>query len=78
MESFGLPLIESVDSGMKVLAPDLPYVYDVIRPSLTFDPWDKPSIAGAVLMAMKDTIPFPEVVTKNEVNKMIAMLSAKV
>ena len=78
MESFGLPLIESVDSGMKVLAPDLPYVYDVIRPSLTFDPWDKTSIAGAVLMAMKDTIPFPEVVTKNEVNKLIALLSAKV
>ncbi len=74
MESFGMPLIESVDSGMKVLAPDLPYVYDVIKPSLTFNPWDKTSIADAVLTAIAKDLPFPEVVTKNEVNNLIKLL----
>ena len=74
MESFGLPLIESVESGMKVLAPDLPYVYDVIKPSLTFNPWDKTSIADAVIKAMNSELPSPVVVTQNEVDKLIALL----
>jgi glycosyltransferase involved in cell wall biosynthesis len=75
MESFGLPLIESVESGMKVLAPDLPYVYDVIKPSITFNPWDKTSIADAVLTALSKELPMPEVVTKNEVDKLVALLA---
>ncbi len=75
MESFGLPLIESVESGMKVLAPDLPYVYDVIKPSLTFDPWNKASIADAVLTALGKEIPFPEIVTRNEVDKLVELLA---
>ncbi len=74
MESFGLPLIEAVDSGMKVLAPDLPYVYDVIKPSLTFDPWDKKSIAAAVIHALEHDLPVPQVVTNNEVDKLVALL----
>ena len=74
MESFGLPLIESVESGMKVLAPDMPYVYDVIKPSITFNPWDKTSIAAAVITALHTNLPFPEVITKNEVDKLLNLL----
>ena len=76
MESFGLPLIEAVDSGMKVLASDLPYVYDVIKPSYTFKPHDKESIAGAVLNALTTELPFPQVVTKDHVDNLIALLLA--
>ena len=76
MESFGLPLIESVASGMKVLAPDLPYVHDVIKPSLTFDAMDKTSIAGAVLIALSNNIPFPQIVTGNKVDELIRLLTA--
>ena len=76
MESFGLPLIESVESGMKVLAPDLPYVYDVIVPSSVFNPWDKTSIANAVLDALGKDLPFPKVVAKNEVDKLIGLLAS--
>ena len=75
MESFGLPLIEATESGMKVLAPDLPYVYDVIKPSSTFDPFSKASIASAVTNALSTQLPFPEVVTKNEVDKIVALLA---
>lgn len=74
MESFGLPLIESVESGMKVLAPDLAYVYDVIKPSITFDPWKKESIADAVIKALTTELPEPEIRAKNEVDKLIGLL----
>lgn len=78
MESYGLPLIEATDSGMKVLASDMPYVYDVIKPSLTFNPLDKISIANAVIRALNEELPFPEIVTRNEVDKLIALLIAPV
>jgi glycosyltransferase involved in cell wall biosynthesis len=77
MESFGLPLIEAADSGMKVLAADLPYVYDVVTPSATFAPYDKTAIAQAVLHAMNSELPFPSIVTKNEVGKLVALLLKK-
>ena len=74
VESFGLPLIEAVDSGMKVLASDLPYVHDVVVPSLTFEPFSKQSIAAAVLKAMSSDLPMPSIVTGNEIDKLIALL----
>ena len=76
MESFGLPLIESVESGMKVLAPDMPYVHDVIKPSLVFDPLDKVSIANAVIRALSEDIPAPAVKAENKVLELIALLDA--
>ena len=75
MESFGLPLIEATDSGMKVLASDLPYVYDVVKPSLAFNPMDKNSIADAVVQALKTKLPFPEIVTHNKVRDLIDLLA---
>ncbi len=78
MESFGLPLIEAADSGMKILASDLPYVYDVVKPSLVFDQNNAASIADAVQQAISDpNLPFPEIVTKNEVQQLINILTGK-
>ena len=74
MESFGLPLIEAVDSGMKVLASNLPYVHDVITPSLTFEPYDKVSIADAVIKALNTELPFSKIVTRNEVGRLMGLL----
>jgi len=37
-ESFGLGLIEAIESGCKVIAADLPYTYEVCEPSIVFDP----------------------------------------
>jgi glycosyltransferase involved in cell wall biosynthesis len=75
MESFGLPLIEAVDSGMKILASNLPYVHDVITPSLTFEPFDKVSIADAVVKALSTELPFPRLVTRNEIGKLVKLLT---
>lgn len=74
MESFGLPLIEAADSGMKVIASDLPYVHDVVTPSLTFNPGDKVSIANAVTDALKRELPATVVVTRNEIARLVALL----
>lgn len=47
-ESFGLPLIEASQAGLRVLAPELDYVRDVLDPEQTFDPKSPVSIARAV------------------------------
>jgi glycosyltransferase involved in cell wall biosynthesis len=43
-ESFGLPLIEAAAAGCKIISSDLPYVFEVVKPSLVFDPNDISSI----------------------------------
>lgn len=48
-ESFGIPLLEAVDAGLPILAPELDYVRDVCEPTITFDPQSERSIARAVL-----------------------------
>lgn len=76
MESFGLPLIEAVESGMKILASELPFVYDVVTPSLTFNQDDPAAIAAAVQRAMGDsTLPFPTVVTHNRVKELMELIA---
>jgi glycosyltransferase involved in cell wall biosynthesis len=76
MESFGLPLIEAAESGMKIVASDLPYVHDVVTPSLTFNQADPKAIAAAVLECMRNNaLLFPTVVTKNEVHKLAELIS---
>ena len=77
MESFGLPLIEAVDSGMKVLAPNLQYVFDVIKPSATFDPMDKNDMANCVIKAVASKLAPSEIVTKNDINKLLETLEKK-
>ncbi len=47
-ESLGLPLIEATQLGLPVLASELDYVRDVIRPAETIDPNSPVSIARAV------------------------------
>ncbi|MBL4774790.1 MAG: glycosyltransferase [Mariprofundus sp.] len=47
-ESFGLPLIEAVMAGLPILASDMTYVSDVIRPTDQFDPLLSDAIADAV------------------------------
>jgi glycosyltransferase involved in cell wall biosynthesis len=77
MESFGLPLVEAVAGGMKVLASDMDYVYDVIAPSTVFDPYEQRSIADAVVRSMNGDIPFPTIKAKNDIAGLMALLLAK-
>ena len=51
-ESFGLPLVEARDRGLKILAGELDFVRDVCAPVQTFDPHSPVSIARAVMRFM--------------------------
>jgi len=48
LESFGLPLVESKEFGLPILASELDYVRDVVEPEETFDPTSPLSISRAV------------------------------
>lgn len=51
-ESFGLPLIESIEKGCKVIASDLPFTEAVCEPSIKFNPMDKQSIIDALSLSL--------------------------
>lgn len=72
VESFGLPLIEAANHGCKVIASDLPYVHEIIRPSLTFDPYSVESISDSILKAMEtDNLPETKVLVENKLDNFI-------
>lgn len=74
-ETFGLPLVEACQLNTFVISANLPYVYDVINPSLTFDPYSKEDIADKMYMALQRELKSPEIVIKNNINKLIKILS---
>ena len=64
-ESFGLPLIEAAASGCKIIASDLPYVFEVVDPSLVFNPDNVESILKSLDESI-DYINIPSTVLKVE------------
>jgi glycosyltransferase involved in cell wall biosynthesis len=72
VESFGLPLIEATNHGCKVIASDLPYVHEIIEPSLTFDPYSVESISNSILKAIEtDNLPETKVLVENKLDSFI-------
>ncbi|MDA9364246.1 glycosyltransferase, partial [Flavobacteriaceae bacterium] len=72
VESFGLPLIEAANHGCTVIASDLPYVHEIIKPSLTFDPYSIESMAAAILKAIEtDNLPETKVLVENKLDNFI-------
>lgn len=75
-ESFGLPLIEAVNHGCKVISSDLPYVHEIIKPSLTFDPYSVKSISNAILKAIKtDNLSKTKVLVENKLDNFINFIN---
>lgn len=77
VESFGLPLIEAVNYGCKVIASDLTYVHDVVKPSLVFNPYSVKSISEAILKSANTNLPKSEVLIENKLESLIAFISKK-
>jgi len=75
-ESFGLPLIEAAQLGVFVIASELPFVSQVIKPSLSFNPYSEIDIAKVVLKAvnLKNT-PKTIINVKNKVNSLLKLIS---
>lgn len=76
-ESFGLGLVEAIDAGCKVIASDLPYAYEVCKPSLTFDPYSIFSIEDAILNAIDSNLPYSEKIISNDIEQLISLLMDK-
>jgi hypothetical protein len=53
-ESFGLPLIEGVQMGCKVLAADLPYSKNIVNASIYFDPYSISDIKKAIIKSLNN------------------------
>ena len=72
VESFGLPLIEASNHNCKVIASNLPYVHEIIKPSLTFDPYSVESISNSILKAIEtDNLPETKVLVENKLDNFI-------
>lgn len=75
-ESFGLVLIEACQFKLNVITADLPYAFQLIKPSDTFDPYKKESIIAAVEKAANNLNLIPgELIIKNQIKKLINLLS---
>jgi glycosyltransferase involved in cell wall biosynthesis len=75
VESFGLPLIEAVKSGCKVIASDLPFTHAVIQPSLTFDPHNVQSIKETITDSIQKEVELPKVKINDEVQALLSLVS---
>ena len=70
-ESFGLGLVEAVQFGLPVLASNLPYVFEVILPSGTFNPLNINSIFKTMKEHDKYCNTPSEIIIKNRLKEMV-------
>lgn len=73
-ESFGLGLIEAMESGCDVIGADLPYTYAVCNPSIVFDPLDVNDIERALFESQSDNVKKTEQLVFNRVDELINLL----
>lgn len=74
-ESFGLGLIEAALLKMPILASDLPFVYEVVKPNSVFNPNSKESIIDSLLFAHSFKNARAELICKNKVEELIDVIS---
>lgn len=72
-ESFGLPLIESIEKGCKVIASDLPFTEAVCTPSIKFNPTNKQSIIEALSLSLLNNTKSVSKV-ENKINQLLELL----
>ncbi len=76
-ETLGLGILEALYCNCTILAADLPYTYEVIKPTLTFNPDSAISIADAVEQALVQDAALPSVmVMENKITHLLEELSA--
>lgn len=74
-ESFGLGLAEGIDAGCTIIAANLPYTYQVCKPSLTFNPHIIDNMKNAIIKAVIEELPPSEKIISNDINQLILLLS---
>ena len=78
-ESFGLPLIEACQYECNVIASDLEYVKEIIKPSLLFDPFNIDSIAASIETALNSKfLTTSEILINNKLDLLIETIEQNV
>lgn len=74
-ESFGLPLVEAAEAGLKVIASDLPYLYQVVEPSAVFNPKDEKSLVNLIIsIHQKGLVKNTNILIRNNISDLVEML----
>lgn len=76
IESIGLGIVEGIYCGTKIISSNLPYLDDIVQPTLFFDPLDPYNMAAKVEYAIKnkDKLKDSKLVIKNQINDFIDFL----
>jgi glycosyltransferase involved in cell wall biosynthesis len=77
-ESLGIGLIESTQTGLPVLAAHRPYVFELIEPSLTFDPMDADSIRAAMETALSGPLSSPSLRIRSHLSELVGRIVAPI
>lgn len=74
-ESFGLGLVEAIESGCKIIGADLPYTYAVCKPSIVFDPYSSFSILKAFEHSLEKNIPESKSIISDKIDEVVNIIS---
>jgi glycosyltransferase involved in cell wall biosynthesis len=74
-ESFGLGLIEASLLGKPICSSNLPYVFEVVSPNCTFDPYSVDSIYNAIVGCHKISDLSSELVCTNKLENLINLIT---
>lgn len=78
-ESFGLPLIEATFNDCYIISSNKDYVFEIIKPTLTFNPLCAESIASAIFEALNSSsLIKSEVIIENKIDTFVKYISNNV
>ena len=70
-ESFGLGLIEATKFNLPIMASNLPYVFEVVEPNLTFDPLSSQDIYAAFVKSQQIVGCKSKIISENKIYQLI-------
>lgn len=74
-ESFGLGIIEAIENNCKVIGADLPYLNDVCKPSISFNPHSRQSLVEALLKSTKTDVKATIPLIHNDIDRLIELIT---
>jgi glycosyltransferase involved in cell wall biosynthesis len=74
-ESLGLGIIEALSMGCDVIAPNLPYIHSVCKPSITFNLSDVQSLVDAVIQYESEQCNSSELIIENKIEELLSILT---
>jgi hypothetical protein len=74
-ESFGLVLIEACQFDLNIITSDLPYVFQIIKPTAVFNPYDLDDIFSVISNYIENYVFKPgKLNVKNELNQLVTLI----